>query len=308
LIHATHDKHATRLAVSPDGTRIIAATGGTSVRVIDASNGKLLRSLAHPEAVEVVALTVDGRVMTSFESLTSIRSKREYGIWMWDLNTDNAPTEIGSHFSTVRAMASLPDGKFLSASEIGYAPRVWLWSAEPKADRQQLLAVAKETTPSCLSVRDRLAFILGPRPKPWCLAMRKPPYKEGKLEPFAGVLREYSDGALYNGDFTHALEAAELALELDPSTTWVEVNKAHALMFLKKTGDAREMYLKRRAETLRLPGKTLTWEEAVVQDFDVFDRKSLYDPLMSEIRAEFAKSAPPTVAQGTKTADPSPRN
>jgi len=307
LIHATHDKHATRLAVSPDGTWIVAATGGTSVRVIDASNGKLVRSLAHPEAVKFVAITVDGRVMTAFESLTSIGSKREYGVWLWDLNTDKA-TEIGSHFSTVRAMASLPDGKFLSASEIGDSPRVWLWSAEPKADRQQLLAVAKETAPSCLSVRDRLAFILGPRPKPWCLELRKPPYKDGKLEPFASAIRDYSDGALYNGDFTHALEAAELALELDPSSTWVEVNKAHALMFLKKTGDAREMYLKRRAETLRLPGKTLTWEEAVVQDFDVFDRKSLYDPLMTEIRAEFAKSAPPALAHGTKIADPPPRN
>ena len=53
-------------------------------------------------------------------------------------------------------------------------------------------------------------------------------------------LANYADAAIRAGDVDIALEAAEIGLTFDPKQTWIKMNRAHALMFLGRTQDARE--------------------------------------------------------------------
>ena len=57
-------------------------------------------------------------------------------------------------------------------------------------------------------------------------------------------------GLAYNfvlaGNFATALQVADEAIALAPDQIWLYTNKAHALMFLGRTDEARELYLKYR--------------------------------------------------------------
>jgi tetratricopeptide (TPR) repeat protein len=86
-------------------------------------------------------------------------------------------------------------------------------------------------------------------------------------------------------EFTKALETADLSISYAPALTWLYTNRAHALMLLGNTDEARTIYLKHRGE------KTLdlnTWETSVRDDFVEMRKAGLSNPLMDEIEALFA--------------------
>ena len=62
-------------------------------------------------------------------------------------------------------------------------------------------------------------------------------------------------GLAYNfvlaGNFATALQVANDAIALAPDQIWLYTNKAHALMFLGRTDEARELYLKYRGTQLQ---------------------------------------------------------
>jgi tetratricopeptide (TPR) repeat protein len=87
-------------------------------------------------------------------------------------------------------------------------------------------------------------------------------------------------------DFARALEAADQAISLAPDQKWMYVNRAHALMFLRRTDEAHKLYLKYRGEKDVLGGKS--WEADVLEDFTELRNAGLTDPLMHEIEKEFA--------------------
>jgi tetratricopeptide (TPR) repeat protein len=73
--------------------------------------------------------------------------------------------------------------------------------------------------------------------------------------------------ALFARDYVEALAAAERGFSLAPYLLWIETNRAHALLFLGRTDEARGLYLvhkDRRASH----GSDDTWEEVVAADFD----------------------------------------
>ena len=88
-------------------------------------------------------------------------------------------------------------------------------------------------------------------------------------------------------DFGKAVEAADFAISLSPETIWIQMNRAHALMFLGKVNEAREIYLRFRGE--KIQGNRL-WEDDVKNDFTDLRKHELTHPLMDDIEKTFHAS------------------
>lgn len=274
------------VAFSPDGTRAAIFDGKGELTVLDPLTGSPVRTVKVREGVENLSLANDGSILGATFS-DGRNHKNPARVLRWPAGTDQ-PFEVATHFGPVDQLAMVSDGRALTAHTIGDTPTLWLWPAEPRPGPGFLLEHAKRKVKRCLRVGERLEFILGPVQKPphdWCLRMQKPPYKNGTLIGSIAAIRDYSDGALYNGDFVHALEAADLALQFEPQADWVEVNKAHALMFLNRWNEAREIYLRRRGEKLTIGTRHLNWDAAVLEDFDVLERNGLTNGLMDQVRS-----------------------
>lgn len=89
-------------------------------------------------------------------------------------------------------------------------------------------------------------------------------------------------------EFDQALDAAEQAAALAPDQIWIDVNRAHALMFLGRLDEARVFYLRHRGEK-RVQGDK-SWEAVVLEDFAQLRKAALSQPLMDEIESTFSTS------------------
>jgi tetratricopeptide (TPR) repeat protein len=89
-------------------------------------------------------------------------------------------------------------------------------------------------------------------------------------------------------DFTDALAAADQALSLAPEERWLYTNRAHALMFLGRSDEARALYLKYRDVKDVQDGKP--WTTVILQDFADLRKKGLTNPLMNEIEKQFTSA------------------
>jgi tetratricopeptide (TPR) repeat protein len=99
----------------------------------------------------------------------------------------------------------------------------------------------------------------------------------------AQALGQYSFYALFAREFPSALAAAERALTLAPGKLWIATNKAHALMFVGRTEEARALYLEHKGKTISESGKN--WEDEVLNDFDQFEKAGLPQAQIAEFRA-----------------------
>jgi tetratricopeptide (TPR) repeat protein len=86
-------------------------------------------------------------------------------------------------------------------------------------------------------------------------------------------------------EYNKALDAADQAIALAPSTIWFYSNRAHALMFLGRTEQARALYLKYRGEKKAQGDKS--WVALVLEDFAELRKARLTHPLMDEIEKRF---------------------
>jgi hypothetical protein len=82
-----------------------------------------------------------------------------------------------------------------------------------------------------------------------------------------------------------ALEAADQAISLAPDLVWIYTNRAHALMFLGRSDEARAIYVRYRGQTGVQDGKS--WEVLVLEDFAELRKAALTNPLMDEIEDRF---------------------
>jgi tetratricopeptide (TPR) repeat protein len=109
---------------------------------------------------------------------------------------------------------------------------------------------------------------------------------KGKPGPLtADQLGNVSWAALFARDFDKARLASRRAAELAPDLIWVKTNLAHALMFLNRTDEARTIYFEFRGKIALSNGRT--WEQAVIDDFEIFRKAGLVNPLMDEIEKAF---------------------
>jgi tetratricopeptide (TPR) repeat protein len=67
-------------------------------------------------------------------------------------------------------------------------------------------------------------------------------------EATAEALGNVSWDALFAGEYATALDAADRALGIAPTALWIQSNRAHALMLVGRTKEARTIYLAHRGE------------------------------------------------------------
>jgi hypothetical protein len=71
-----------------------------------------------------------------------------------------------------------------------------------------------------------------------------------------------------------------------PDLIWLRTNRAHALMFLGRTEEARALYLSYRDEKNVLGNKS--WVTAILDDFVELRKAALSNTLMKQIEKGFA--------------------
>jgi tetratricopeptide (TPR) repeat protein len=89
------------------------------------------------------------------------------------------------------------------------------------------------------------------------------------------------------GNFSKGLAIAEEAIGLAPDQTWLQASRAHALMFLGRTDEARAIYVQHRGQQNVLDRES--WETHVLSVFADFRQHGLTHPLMDEIEKELKR-------------------
>jgi tetratricopeptide (TPR) repeat protein len=85
-----------------------------------------------------------------------------------------------------------------------------------------------------------------------------------------------------------ALTVADQAIAIAPEVVVLYAKRAHALMFLGRTDEARAIYLQHLGEKNIADGKS--WEDVILGDFAQFRKGGFVRPLMDEITKRFADS------------------
>ena len=157
-------------AFSPDGKRIVTASGDNTARLWDAATGKQIGTpLAGHESwawVHSAAFSPDGKRIVTASADKTAR--------LWDAESGK---QIGAplvgHEGVVNSAAFSPDGKRIVTASWDKTARLW----DVFATTQQLVSAAKAAIPRCLTVEQRAKFFLSPEPPAWCIEMEKWPYQ-----------------------------------------------------------------------------------------------------------------------------------
>ena len=104
-----------------------------------------------------------------------------------------------------------------------------------------------------------------------------------------------------------AAESARQGMALDPSQVWIKTNLAHALLFNGQFEEASKLYL---AERLTKVNDQSTFQDAVLEDFEKFEKAGVKHVDMEKIRVLYghgtpAAAAPTPGANTSPTATPS---
>jgi tetratricopeptide (TPR) repeat protein/CHAT domain-containing protein len=100
-----------------------------------------------------------------------------------------------------------------------------------------------------------------------------------------GALVDVARYALLARDFRTALAASSRAHALAPLDLSVETNRAHALLFLGRVGEARALYRAYKGKPISLTGNRL-WEDVVADDIELLQKRGLDHRAFGQIEAE----------------------
>jgi hypothetical protein len=278
----------------PDGRRVVTASADRTARIWDTRTGAVLQLKGHTDTVNAVAVTPDGaRIVTGSRDATAR---------LWDASTGAELLQL-KHTGAVYGVAVTPDGSRLVTGSRDATSRLWDLASQRQVfslqARQALIDHAKAVVPRCLTIEQRKTFLLRPMPPRWCIEMRKYPYdaeawrtEDGLDSSIASAFGDFADGAVKAGDFPKALEAADLGIRFGPKEIWIRMNRAHALMFLDRTKEARAEYEKYRGTMLLFSNREILWEKAVVEDFAEYRAHFRQHQLMTDIERLFKPSLP----------------
>src|SRR5215470_13023860 len=90
--------------------------------------------------------------------------------------------------------------------------------------------------------------------------------------------------ALHARNFEEALTAADRAVALAPDQIWLATNRAHALLFLGRTDEARVLYLAHKGKHL-FPDSDRPWEDVIADDLETLRKSGLDHAAFGEIAA-----------------------
>ncbi len=117
-------KYVTRLAFSPDGSKLAAASMDTTVSLVDVATGHAIgEPLRHSEAIRGLAFSPDGRLLLT----VSMGSSGTGAARLWDVATGRPASPVFTHpnADTTGALAFSPDGSiFATGCDDG---SVYLW-------------------------------------------------------------------------------------------------------------------------------------------------------------------------------------
>src|SRR5262249_38299679 len=200
-----HEGTVYSVAVTRDGTRIVTGSDDNTARIWDTETGaEILQLKGHEGTVNGVAVTPDGtRIVTGSDDNTAR---------VWDIDTGAELLQLKGNTEPITGVAVTPDGTRIVTGSQDKTVRVWTLA------RFYNLAYAQKIVPRCLSIEERRDFLLHPQPQDWCIEMAKYPYDtpawraKGAIadKEIATMFGNFSDGALYRGDFPNALKAADL--------------------------------------------------------------------------------------------------
>ncbi|MGA7327829.1 MAG: tetratricopeptide repeat protein [Rhodomicrobium sp.] len=103
----------------------------------------------------------------------------------------------------------------------------------------------------------------------------------------ASALGNVSWRLLRAKDFSRALEAAEQALALSPGELWIQMNKAHALLFLGRRSEAEAIYFAHVRQQV-FDDQYAQWEDVIARDFFSLRKAGMDNAAMTEIENQLA--------------------
>src|SRR5262249_53569404 len=113
-----------RVTFSPDGGRILATGGFSSVAVWDAATGQALPALqGHSLAITALAFSPDGKLMATGGFDRTIR--------LWDVGAWRPMKLFIGHGHQVINLAFSPDSKTLASASMDRTIKLWDVAAEP---------------------------------------------------------------------------------------------------------------------------------------------------------------------------------
>jgi WD40 repeat protein len=118
-LHTTigHDDYISACAISPDGQRIVSASGDKTLKIWDATNGQELQTLiGHRKGVTACAFSPDGKRIVS--------ASRDKTIKIWDADSGGV-LHTGGHWASVTTCAISPDGHWILSFSYDDIIRVW---------------------------------------------------------------------------------------------------------------------------------------------------------------------------------------
>ena len=119
----------------------------------------------------------------------------------------------------------------------------------------------------------------------------------------AGALGNLAWLQLKSRDPKGAAESSRQGLALDASLVWIKTNLAHALLFDGQFEEASKLYL---AERLTKVNDQKTFQDAVLEDFEKFEKHGLKYPEMEKIRVLYGRGTPAAASVAGAGAKPSP--
>jgi WD40 repeat protein len=114
---AAHRGPGREVVFSPDG-QILATSGvDSTVKLWRVADGKLLRTLHHPEGVTSIALSPDGQLLVSGSYDSNVR--------VWRMSDGALARTLGGHVGTVWSVAFSPDGSRIASSGEDRTVKLW---------------------------------------------------------------------------------------------------------------------------------------------------------------------------------------
>jgi WD40 repeat protein len=143
-----HTDAVNRLAITPDGRKVVSASFDRTLKVWDLDSGTALQTLTgHTDAVKAVAVTPDGRWIVS--------GSKDQTLKVWDLERGLNLTTLSGHTGMIETVAVTPDSRRAVSGSWDHTLKIW--DLESKKELYTLIGHAGHVEAVALTPDGRLA-------------------------------------------------------------------------------------------------------------------------------------------------------